>query len=110
MNTEIVERLERSFQREDFEKLQDVMTWGILKVMRVAADVARYLPRGSPWLRELELAQLSDDELAKRIAEAKAAEQMGQAQKQPKPPDFKVSSPHEDTSEQPATDKREDSK
>jgi hypothetical protein len=74
MNTEIVERLERSFQREDFEKLQDVMTWGMLKVMRVAADVARHLPRGSPWLRELELAELSDDELAKRITEAEAAE------------------------------------
>jgi len=50
------------------------MTWGMLKVMRVAADVTRYLPRGSPWLRESELAKLSDDELAKRIAEAEAAE------------------------------------
>ena len=60
--------------------------------------------------KSLEVRALSDDELAKRIAEAKAAEQMGQAHKQPKPPDFKVPSPHEDTSEQPATDKREDSK
>ena len=74
LNSEIVERLEQSFRREDFEKLQDAMTWGMLKVMRVAADVTRYLPRGSPWLRESELAKLSDDELAKRIAEAEAAE------------------------------------
>src|SRR5215831_10937515 len=45
--------------------------------------------------KSLEVRALSDDELAKRIAEAKAAEQMGQAHKQPKPPDFKVPSPHE---------------
>jgi hypothetical protein len=110
MNTEIVERLEQSFRREDFEKLQDTVNWGMLTVMGVAADVARHFPPGWPGWRQLELRYMSDDELAKRIAEAEAAKQMGQAQKQPKPPDFKVPSPHEDTSEQPATDKREDSK
>src|SRR6266487_2989486 len=68
MNTEIVERLEQSFRREDFEKLQDAMNWGMLKVMGVAANVARYLP---PGLRaSFDLRALSDDELAKRIAEA----------------------------------------
>jgi predicted transcriptional regulator len=48
MNTEIVERLEQSFRREDFEKLQDAIYEGMLKVMGVAADVARHMPPSAP--------------------------------------------------------------
>jgi hypothetical protein len=124
MNTEIVERLEQSFRREDFEKVQDAMNMGWLKIFDATGEVERHLlsHKGPELLgvltglspeqlaRRRWLSALSDDELAKRIAEAEAAEPMGQAQKQPKPPDLKVPSPHEDTSEQPATDKREDSK
>jgi Arc-like DNA binding domain len=116
MNTEIVERLEQSFRREDFEKVQDAMNMGWLKIFDAVGEVERHLlsHKGPGLLEQLArrrwLSALSDDELAKRIAEAKAAEQMGQAQKQPNPPDLTVPSPHEDTSEQPATHKREDSK
>jgi predicted transcriptional regulator len=45
MNTEIVERLEQSFQREDFEKFQDAVNAGMMKVMGVVADVARHVRR-----------------------------------------------------------------
>jgi predicted transcriptional regulator len=48
MNTEIVERLEQSFRREDFEKLQDAINEGMLKVMGVAAEVARHMPPSAP--------------------------------------------------------------
>ena len=44
MNTEIVERLEQSFRREDFEKLQDALNLGWLKIMDVVRDVTRQLP------------------------------------------------------------------
>jgi Arc-like DNA binding domain len=47
MNTEIVERLEQSFRREDFEKFQDAVNMGMLKVVGVVADVTRHL-RPSP--------------------------------------------------------------
>src|SRR5262249_14797445 len=124
LNTEILHRLEQSFRLEDFREIQDAINEGLLKIMHVVNDVAKHIPPAqSPGLLDLakylpeaqstgrkEVLELSDDELAKRIAEAEAAEQMGQAHKQPKLPDFKLPSPHEDTSEQPATDKREDSK
>src|SRR5262245_45833368 len=48
MNTEIVERLERSFRRKDFEKLQDAMNEGMLKVMGVVADVSTHMPPSAP--------------------------------------------------------------
>ena len=41
MNTEIVERLEQSFRREDFEKLQDAVNLGWLKIMDVVRDVTK---------------------------------------------------------------------
>jgi Arc-like DNA binding domain len=44
MNTEIVERLEQSFRREDFEKVQDAVNLGWLKILDVVADVTRQLP------------------------------------------------------------------
>ena len=44
MNTEIVERLEQSFRREDFEKLQDAVNLGFLKTMDAVGDVTRQLP------------------------------------------------------------------
>ena len=44
MNTEIVERLEQSFRREDFEKLQDAVNLGWLKIMDVVRDVTKQLP------------------------------------------------------------------
>ena len=44
MNTEIVERLEQSFRREDFEKLQDAVNLFFLKIMDVVGDVTRQLP------------------------------------------------------------------
>ena len=44
MNTEIVERLEQSFRREDFEKLQDALNLGWLKIMDVVRYVTRQLP------------------------------------------------------------------
>jgi Arc-like DNA binding domain len=62
MNTEIVERLEQSFRREDFEKLQDAMNLGWLKIMDVVFDVTRQLPpsRG-PGL--LDLRDISPEQL-----------------------------------------------
>src|SRR5215831_16307980 len=44
MNTEIVERLEQSFRRQDFEKLQDAINMGWLQILSVVADVQRHLP------------------------------------------------------------------
>ena len=44
MNTEIVERLEQSFRREDFEKLQDAMGLAFLKILQAVDDVIRLLP------------------------------------------------------------------
>src|SRR5262245_30156978 len=56
MNSEIVERLERSFRRKDFEKRQDAINEGMLKVMDVVADMARHIPTsaklGLPTSRE----------------------------------------------------------
>src|SRR5262245_32716549 len=43
MNTEIVERLEQSFRREDFEKAQDAMNLGWMKILQAVADVSREL-------------------------------------------------------------------
>ena len=43
MNTEIVERLEQSFRREDFEKLQDAVNLFFLKTMDAVGDVTRQL-------------------------------------------------------------------
>ena len=62
LNSEIVERLEQSFRREDFEKLQDAMSLGFLKLVDVVADVARQLPpsRG-PGL--LDMRDLSPEQL-----------------------------------------------
>jgi Arc-like DNA binding domain len=55
MNTEIVERLEQSFRREDFVKLQDAINEGMLKVMGVVADVARQMPPSVPRFGLLDL-------------------------------------------------------
>jgi hypothetical protein len=55
LNTEIVERLEQSFRREDFEKLQDAINGGMLKVMAVVADVARQMPPSAPRFGLLDL-------------------------------------------------------
>jgi predicted DNA-binding protein len=44
MNTEIVERLEESFEREDFEKVQDVINRGMLKIIGVIAEVTKHIP------------------------------------------------------------------
>jgi predicted transcriptional regulator len=55
MNTEIVERLEQSFRREDFEKIQDAINEGMLKVMGVVADVARQMPPSVPRFGLLDL-------------------------------------------------------
>jgi hypothetical protein len=51
MNTEIVERLEQSFRREDFEKAQDAINEGMVKVIGVVTDVVRQMPPSAP--REL---------------------------------------------------------
>jgi Arc-like DNA binding domain len=48
MNTEIVERLEQSFRREDFEKLQDAINEGMLKVIGVVSGVVRQMPPSAP--------------------------------------------------------------
>jgi hypothetical protein len=48
MNTEIVERLEQSFRREDFEKHQDVINEGMVKVIGVVSDVVRQMPPSAP--------------------------------------------------------------
>jgi predicted transcriptional regulator len=55
LNTEIIERLEQSFRREDFEKLQDAINQGMLKVMGVVADVARQMPPSVPKFGLLDL-------------------------------------------------------
>jgi hypothetical protein len=62
MNTEIVERLEQSFRREDFEKLQDAMGLAFLKILQAVDDVIRLLPpsRG-PGL--LDMRDLSPEQL-----------------------------------------------
>jgi hypothetical protein len=44
MNAEIVHRLEQSFRREDFQKVQDAITEGMLEIMRVVDDVAKRIP------------------------------------------------------------------
>jgi hypothetical protein len=44
MNTEIVERLEQSFRREEFEKLNDAVNLAFLKIMQAVGDVTRLLP------------------------------------------------------------------
>ena len=55
LNTEIVERLEQSFRREDFEKIQDAINEGMLKVIGVVADVARQMPPSVPRFGLLDL-------------------------------------------------------
>jgi Arc-like DNA binding domain len=62
MNTEIVERLEQSFRREDFEKLNDAVNLAFLKIMQAVDDVIRLLPpsRG-PGL--LDMRDLSPEQL-----------------------------------------------
>jgi Arc-like DNA binding domain len=96
LNSEIVYRLEQSFRREDSEPFQDVVLEGMLKVIGVVSDVVRRIPpspaRGLlDLLTPEQMARVferpifndkgslpeaqSDDELAKRIAEAEAAEQ-----------------------------------
>ena len=51
LNTEIVERLEQSFRREDFEKAQDAINEGMVKVIGVVTAVVRQMPPSAP--REL---------------------------------------------------------
>jgi hypothetical protein len=96
LNSEIVHRLEQSFRREDSEPLQDVILEGMLKVIGVVSDVVRRIPPSAPrGLLDLLTPEQrgrvferpifndkgslpetqSDDEVAKRIAEAEAAEQ-----------------------------------
>src|SRR5438876_11003651 len=48
MNTEIVERLEQSFRRQDFEKAQDAINEGMVKVIGVVTDVVRQMPPSAP--------------------------------------------------------------
>jgi len=74
MNTEIVERLERSFRREDFEKFQDFITEGMLKVMGVAVDVARRWPSMPPSRAGL-LSMLTREQLGRVAQVVQALEQ-----------------------------------
>jgi hypothetical protein len=104
LNSEIVMRLEQSFRREDFQKVQDAINKGMTDIIGVTLevakhilphvpkggsllDLARYLPKDQTAAQapaslpeaqstgRKEVLEMSDDELAKRIAEAEAAEQ-----------------------------------
>jgi Arc-like DNA binding domain len=103
LNSEIVVRLEQSFRREDFQKVQDAVNKGMMEIIGVTLEVAKHIPPVPKGRSLLDLAQylpkdqtatqepaslpeaqstgrkevleMSDDELAKRIAEAEAAEQ-----------------------------------
>ena len=55
LNSEIVLRLEQSFRREDFQKVQDAINEGMLKVMGVIANVARQMPPSVPRFGLLDL-------------------------------------------------------
>jgi Arc-like DNA binding domain len=43
LNSEMIERLERSLRRDDFEKTQDAINDGMLKIIQVMADVAKHI-------------------------------------------------------------------
>ena len=110
LNSEIVIRLEQSFRREDFQKVQDAVNKGMTDIIGVTLEVAkhilphvskggkgnkgdslldliRYLPKDQTATQapaslpdaqstgRKEVLEMSDDELAKRIAEAEAADQ-----------------------------------
>src|SRR5262249_31534178 len=84
MNTEIVERLERSFRREDFEKFQDFITEGMLKVMGVAVDVARRWPSMPP-SRDGLLSMLTREQLGRVAQVVQALEQPVSIDKEEQP-------------------------
>jgi len=107
LNSEIVIRLEQSFRREDFQKVQDAVNKGMTDILGVTLEVAKHIlphvSKGGKGDSLLDLIQylpkdqtatqapaslpearstgskvaleMSDDELAKRMAEAEAAEQ-----------------------------------
>jgi hypothetical protein len=132
MNAEIVHRLEQSLKRdEEPEGVRDAMTEGMLKVIDVAAEVVRQIPpaRHSQSLRAVDQAQrphrpkvsgeLMDGirQLALEVAQEVHRESRGEE------PDERLESKvskelldrlrqilSTETSEQPATDKREGSR
>ena len=67
MNTEIVERLEQSFRREDFEKLQDAVNLFLMKTIDAIGEVAKHLPPSQPGL--LEMRGLSPEQFRQLLIE-----------------------------------------
>jgi hypothetical protein len=136
MNAEIVHRLEQSLKRdEEPEGVRDAMNEGMLKVIDVAAEVVRQIPpaRHSQSLRAIDQAQrphrpkvsaeLMDAELmdsvrqlalevAQGVHRESRGEEPGEQRKSKvsKLMDRLMQTSSKETSEQPATDKREGSK
>jgi hypothetical protein len=132
MNAEIVHRLEQSLKRdEEPEGVRDAMNEGMLKVIDVAAEVVRQIPpaRHNQSLRAIDQAQrlyrpkvsaeLTEDsirQLALEVAEGVRRESRGEEPGEQL--ESKVSNlmdrlrqtSSKETSEQPATDKKEGSK
>jgi hypothetical protein len=122
MNAEIVHRLEQSLKRdEEPEGVRDAMNEGMLKVIDVAAEVVRQIPpaRHNQSLRAIDRAidqalyrPKVSAELAEEMRRESRGEQLGEQL------ESKVSNlmdrlwrtSSKETSEQPATDKREGSK
>ena len=131
MNAEIVHRLEQSLKRdEEPEGVRDALNEGMLKVIDVAAEVVRQIPpaRHNQSLRAIDQAQrlsrpkvsaeLTDSihelalELAEEMRRKSSGEQLGE-QLESKVVNLMHSlrrTSSKETSEQPATDKREGSR
>jgi hypothetical protein len=70
MNSEIIERLEQSFRREDFEKFQDAKNLFLLKIVDAFADLVNQMPpsRGPGLLDMRDLSPEQLRQLLERLA------------------------------------------